>query len=654
MSQQANAAVHLHEAGSSAFDLWAEVYDSQENPLLSLEAREVASLLPQLEGYDVLDVGCGTGRWLSILERCGPVSLTGIDSSSAMLRQARKRVNNTTLFYQDLSSKLSIESSSKDFILSSFVISYLSDLQMFALECARIIRPGGLLFISDMHPTTSTERNWKRNFSVGDDEIEIPVQPRALEEIISVFQGHGFDVQAVVEPAFDLPEKVLFELADKLADYENLAGVPAIYILKLKKRISSYPRCSHFQKTDTLQLTHAPIARGPDTWTEGALKIEGRHIASIGEDNSSSGSTLDLSGSVILPGLINAHDHLEFGLFPNLGRNARDCPYQNSAEWAREIHRIHATVIEQHKRIPKALHVWWGAIRNLLCGVTTVCHHNPLHPDFELSEFPIKIVSQFGWAHSLAFEPEVQNRFRNTPHELPFIIHASEGIDAASFEEILELDRMHLLDERTVVVHGLALTPKTIALINQRGASLVACPTSNLFLFSQTLSHDQFLSFQRIALGSDSPITAMGDLLDEIRYVRKEIGLDEHKIYKMVTSNAADMLHLEYGAGQIIESGVADIIAVNGRNKSPAATLSELAFNDIELVIRSGKVELASPAIYNRLSQDCRKDMQLLEVAGTSRWLRVKVQALVAEAENILGHGSLLVSGRQVRYLGPI
>jgi hypothetical protein len=96
------------------------------------------------------------------------------------------------------------------------------------------------------------------------------------------------------------------------------------------------------------------------------------------------------------------------------------------------------------------------------------------------------------------------------------------------------------------------------------------------------------------------------------------------------------------------------MIAVNGRNKSPAVTLSELDFNDIELVIRSGKVELASPAIYDRLSHDCRKDMQFLGVAGTSRWLRVQVKALVAEAENILGHGNLLVSGRHVRYLGPI
>ena len=412
------------------------------------------------------------------------------------------------------------------------------------------------------------------------------------------------------------------------------------------------PRLLH--KGHTLQLTDSRLASGPSTWMDRIVRIEGEHIASIGEDTDSAVPVLDLSGYLILPGLINAHDHLEFGLFPTLGRSTEAASYQNYTEWAREIHNVHSAAITQHQRVPKAARLWWGAIRNLLCGVTTVCHHNPLYPDFQLPDFPVHVVSQFGWSHSLTFDPQLSERFHNTPVEFPFILHAAEGIDRQSCDEIFQLDRMHLLDKRTVLVHGLALTPEAVSLLNQRGAALIACPTSNLFLFARTLSRDLLASIERIALGSDSSITAAGDLLDEIRYSYSQIGLDADSIYKMVTFNSAEMLRLGHGAGRLLESEVADLIAVRGGHNTPASVLSELTFDKVELVLLSGQVQMASQSIYERLPQSIRSNMQLLDVAGHQRWLRAPLHSLFEAAEGILGEGNLMIGGRQVRYLGAI
>ena len=89
-----------------------------------------------------------------------------------------------------------------------------------------------------------------------------------------------------------------------------------------------------------------------------------------------------------MPGLINAHDHLEFALFPRLGNP----PYRNYVEWGDDIHNRFPEVIAKHRAVPKDVRLWWGGIRNLLCGVTTVCHHDRLWPVLFAPEFPVTVL----------------------------------------------------------------------------------------------------------------------------------------------------------------------------------------------------------------------------------------------------------------------
>src|ERR1700761_8904492 len=77
---------------SEEFDTWAQVYDEQPNPLLALEERFLLAMMPDLRGIHVLDAGCGTGRWLRLLSSHSPAALTGVDSSTQMLRRAESKV----------------------------------------------------------------------------------------------------------------------------------------------------------------------------------------------------------------------------------------------------------------------------------------------------------------------------------------------------------------------------------------------------------------------------------------------------------------------------------------------------------------------------------------------------------------------------------
>jgi len=634
------------------FDSWADVYDAQPNPLLSLEQRLLGPLLADVRGLDILDAGCGTGRWLEQLAGRSPRSLLGVDTSSAMLKVAARKLNNRCDLRLGSCTALPVPDASADMVLCSFVVSYLDDLDRFACEIDRVARPGATIVLSDMHPETEASLSWVRWSPAKDAGTRIYGAGWPLQQITGAFEARGFQVVSLVEPIFGAEERGIFERCGRPDLYQAAADLPAIYLLHLRKSTSS-PRARIAAKgtTDSLRLLGARVARGPIAASLASVSVVGGTIHQVQSGSSVNHrpsffpeSALDLSGYYVFPGLINAHDHLEFSLFPNLG----DGPYQNAAAWARDIHENHAALIELHRKVPRPVRLWWGGIRNLLCGVTTVCHHNPISPDLMDPGFPVRVVSNFGWAHSLSLDPQVADKLAKSPSNAPFILHAAEGVDRASQEEVFELERMHALGEQTVLVHGLACTPAAAGLINRRLTAVVLCPTSNKFLFHQFPSLALVRSLNKVILGSDSPLTAQGDLLDEIRFACTEIGLHANSVYAMVTNQAADILRLRRGEGRLRPGAAADMLVVRDQGLSPGETLAQLTVDQIEMVITAGRVQLAGPALFARLPAALTNGLELCEVDGMPRWVRAPVGQLIADTEDVLG-SDFRVGGKRVR-----
>jgi cytosine/adenosine deaminase-related metal-dependent hydrolase len=271
-----------------------------------------------------------------------------------------------------------------------------------------------------------------------------------------------------------------------------------------------------------------------------------------------------------------------------------------------------------------------------------------MSPDLFDPGFPVRVVSDFGWAHSLSLDPQLAGKFAKGSSDAPFILHAAEGVDRESQEEVFELDRMHALDARTVLVHGLACTPVAVGLINRRMAAVVLCPTSNKFLFHQFPSLSLVRSLNKVILGSDSPLTAAGDLLDEIRFARTHIGLHANSIYTMVTNQPADILRLRRGEGRLRPGSAADMLVVRDRGLSPAETLAQLTVDQVELVITAGRVQLAGPGLFARLPAALTNGLEAFEVDGVQRWVRAPIGRLIADAEEVLG-SDFCVGGKRVR-----
>ncbi len=637
------------------FDRWAVVYDEHPNAFLRLEERTLRPLLPSLSHLDVLDVGCGTGRWLQWIEQQQPSSLTGIDPSAQMLHRARARITPAVVLHQASSTSIPAHSSSIDVLLASFVAGHIEDLEQFASECARIVRPQGTVILADIHSTTARARNWRRTFHSQGKTIELNAHNRPLSHISHIFRSAGFALTGVHEPCFGPEEASIFASADMLHKLDELAGLPAIYILELKRLLQSRPEHNESTQTGALRIDGALCALSSSSSVACSITMQRGCFTSFGPDDGVAETALDLTGYLVLPGLINAHDHLEFALFPKLGRSPAAEPYTNAAQWAAEIHQVHAATIEIHLSVPRETRLWWGGIRNLLDGVTTVCHHNPREPLFSHPGFPVRVLSKYGWSHSLSPDPHIEESFRTTPLDQPFFVHAAEGTDEQSADEIFELQRRNLLDSRTVLVHGLGLGAAGVDLLNRSQAALVCCPTSNEFLFHRLPNRDVLLSLQHLALGSDSPLTASGGLLDEVQCAVSALHLPHRMIYSMVTTSATSVLRLHHGEGCLRLGGVADMVAVRRQPESedsPAATLVQLDWRQVEIVFIRGHVQLASQAIYSQLPAELRNGLHPLLIDGQLRWLRAPVRELLASAESILGSGNVRLGGRSVHNAG--
>src|SRR5580704_7687192 len=109
--------------------------------------------------------------------------------------------------------------------------------------------------------------------------------------------------------------------------------------------------------------------------------------------------SLDLYGALAIPGLINSHDHLDFNLFPPLGKGG----YTNYSAWGKDIHTQNQAEISAVIKIPLALRTQWGLYKNLLSGVTTVVNHGE-RLVIDGAGALISVLQNAHSLHSVAFE----------------------------------------------------------------------------------------------------------------------------------------------------------------------------------------------------------------------------------------------------------
>ncbi|HEY7347735.1 MAG TPA: class I SAM-dependent methyltransferase [Ktedonobacterales bacterium] len=231
---------------------WAATYeqDMEGHPLALAESGAILALLPSCQGIIALDAACGTGRYTRILAARGARQVIGIDQSTAMLERARElntpEPGAEMLFKQGNLLDLPLADHSCDLAIVALALAHLETRQLsraFA-ELSRILKPGGMLLMSEMHPFGALTGGRCR-FEIRQDNQQqiyhIQTHTHLHEDYLAAASNAGLALEALREPRLSPDLFPAFERANMGTFARQFAGFPLALVCCWRARAENLP-----------------------------------------------------------------------------------------------------------------------------------------------------------------------------------------------------------------------------------------------------------------------------------------------------------------------------------------------------------------------------------------------------------------------------
>lgn len=145
------------------FDGYAQLSRSVQGLDGAPEWPTIRSILPDLQGKKVVDLGCGYGWFCRSAREQGAAQVLGMDLSEKMLGKAKEMTEDPAIEYrqQDLEA-LQLPAASFDLVYSSLTLHYIEDLgKLFATVYQALVNGGEFIFTAE-HPiyTAPKHQGW--------------------------------------------------------------------------------------------------------------------------------------------------------------------------------------------------------------------------------------------------------------------------------------------------------------------------------------------------------------------------------------------------------------------------------------------------------------------------------------------------------------
>lgn len=176
-----------------AYNEWVHQYETNKNSTRDLNAQVLRQQPFDLASKAVLEIGCGTGfntTWLATYARC----VVGMDISEGMLRKARRRLSerNVHLLQTDITKPWPL-AQMFDLIVATLVLEHVQDLERMFNEAHRVLCPGGLFYIGELHPYKQLQGVQAKYHDVETGkEVLVPAFSHSIAEYINRGIDTGF------------------------------------------------------------------------------------------------------------------------------------------------------------------------------------------------------------------------------------------------------------------------------------------------------------------------------------------------------------------------------------------------------------------------------------------------------------------------------
>jgi malonyl-CoA O-methyltransferase len=185
----------------AAYARWSKAYPPlAHNRFMQLEQQTLLALLPDLHGKTVLDMACGTGRWGKLALERGAAQVISLDDSPHMLAAGRP-----PLAAQADMTELPLAPACADVVICGLAVGHVVTPRLWATlsEFKRVLHPGGLALVSDVHPTQAWH-GAQRTFQDGRQTIAVEHYIHSYADYHAACAALGLQINAVKEVAVSL------------------------------------------------------------------------------------------------------------------------------------------------------------------------------------------------------------------------------------------------------------------------------------------------------------------------------------------------------------------------------------------------------------------------------------------------------------------